>query len=76
MLFLLYTANFVIFWSFSRNPFFAALLATVISMLSAAWFPFSTSGSDSQRSLPPLLPSGSDQKVIVFPACTKLKTLV
>jgi hypothetical protein len=31
MLFLLYTATFVISWSFSRNPFFAALLAAVIS---------------------------------------------
>jgi len=31
MLFLLHTATFVISWCFSRNPFFAALLATVIS---------------------------------------------
>jgi hypothetical protein len=31
MLFLLYTATFLFCWSFSRNPFFAALLATVIS---------------------------------------------
>ena len=31
MLFLLYTATFLFSWSFSRNPFFAALLATVIS---------------------------------------------
>jgi hypothetical protein len=32
MLFLLYTATFVISWSFSRNPFFAALLAAAISV--------------------------------------------
>jgi hypothetical protein len=32
MLFLLYTATFLFSWSFSRNPFFGAVLATVISV--------------------------------------------
>jgi hypothetical protein len=32
MLLFLYTATFLLSWSFSRNPFFAALLATVISI--------------------------------------------
>jgi len=32
MLFLLYTAIFFISWSFSRNPFLAALLAAAISV--------------------------------------------
>jgi hypothetical protein len=31
MLFLLYLSTFVISWCFSRNPFFAALMAAVIS---------------------------------------------
>jgi len=31
MLFLLYSATFLFCWSFSRNPFFAALLAVLIS---------------------------------------------
>jgi hypothetical protein len=31
MLFLLYTAAFLFYWSFSRNPFFAALLVFLIS---------------------------------------------
>jgi hypothetical protein len=30
MFFLLYTATFLFCWSFSRNPFFGALLATLI----------------------------------------------
>jgi len=31
MLFLLYTATFLFCWSFSRSPFFGALLAFLIS---------------------------------------------
>jgi hypothetical protein len=31
MLFLLYSATFLFCWSFSRNPFFAALLAVLMS---------------------------------------------
>jgi hypothetical protein len=69
MFFLLYTATFLLCWSFSRNPFFAALLATVISaFLLRFCVPLDP--------CPLLPPSGSDQKVIAFPACTKLKALL
>jgi hypothetical protein len=47
MLFLLYTATFLFGWFFSRNPFFATLLAFLISTALFCWFLFSTSNMKS-----------------------------
>src|SRR6516164_1671316 len=57
MLFLLYTATFVISWSFSRNPFFAALLATAISVaLCCLAFLFPSSRAMPELAFLPLCP--------------------
>ena len=52
MLFLLYLCTFLFCWSFSRNPFFAALLATVISTIAPRVLDLETV---EKRFLPPVV---------------------